>query len=502
MSIIHFLIRAKSLASGLYQTAACTLQSRSILSYHIGFLSIITVLTSNNFILQPSFSLEIISYGSNETTRSNCNCVVFRMDDIQDYWIGSAQLAAMNQFTDRNQSLTLGIIMDSLGNDSYILNKVREGSNSGLFELAVHGWNHTDHTKLTEEEQRNSMYEANSKMIDLFGKASEIFIPPLGSFNDATISAMRQANMTILNANTSSFNELQLNGSNNNTESQTLSSDSIQPQSLFYIPATIAFKDYYQDKPIKNSIQNIFNNVTQSVSTNGYAVIVIHPQDFVKIDPNGSLTDTLDENEINDLSHLIDLMLSNNIRLGSFSEIVAEAERDFISTGNPVYDQFDSYIINASRQYGITDVLLVKSMILQESNFDIFAVSPDIPCGVPDGWTEEESTSFGLMQVTPACIDENDTPPNLTTDISSPNWATSWFNPEYNINRGVESLSENLSQLKNNFPGCSNDQYMLMAAGAYNSGQGAIDGCGEWNDRANEYITHVTILQNSITISK
>jgi Transglycosylase SLT domain len=163
-----------------------------------------------------------------------------------------------------------------------------------------------------------------------------------------------------------------------------------------------------------------------------------------------------------------------------------------ISIGDPAYDQFDSYIMNASNHYGISDSMLVKSMILQESNFDIFALSPDIPCGVPDGWTEEESTSFGLMQVTPACVHETDTPPNLTTDINSPNWATSWFNPEYNINRGVESLSENLSQIKNNFPGCSNDQYMLMAAGAYNSGQGAIDGCGEWNDRADRYITNVS----------
>ena len=61
-----------------------------------------------------------------------------------------------------------------------------------------------------------------------------------------------------------------------------------------------------------------------------------------------------------------------------------------ISTGDPVYDQFDSYIINATNQYGITDKMIVKAMILQESSFDIFAVSPDIPCGAPDGWTKQE----------------------------------------------------------------------------------------------------------------
>ena len=74
-----------------------------------------------------------------------------------------------------------------------------------------------------------------------------------------------------------------------------------------------------------------------------------------------------------------------------------------ISIGDPAYDQFDSSIINASNHYGITDKLLVKSLIMQESHFDIFTISSDSPCGEPDGWTEQESKSFGLTQVTPVC---------------------------------------------------------------------------------------------------
>jgi soluble lytic murein transglycosylase-like protein len=163
-----------------------------------------------------------------------------------------------------------------------------------------------------------------------------------------------------------------------------------------------------------------------------------------------------------------------------------------ISTGDPVYDQFDYYIINATNQYGITDKMMVKAMILQESSFDIFAVSPDIPCGAPDGWKKQESKSFGLMQVTPACIDPDGGRPNLTKDMNSSNWATSWFNPEYNIKRGVKSLADNLLLMKSKFSGCSDEQYMSMALGAYNSGEGAIHGCGEWNHRADRYITSVT----------
>jgi peptidoglycan/xylan/chitin deacetylase (PgdA/CDA1 family) len=279
------------------------------------------VTIKGNFILQPSFSSEIISYGNNGTAHSNCNCVVFRMDDIQDYWVKSGQLAAMNQFITRNQSLTLGIIMDSIGNDSEIVNMVKQGSDDGLFELAVHGWNHTDHAKLNEEEQRNSLYDSNRKMIALFGTASEIFTPPYHAFNDHTINAMKQVDMKILSANDSSFDQLELSDNNNN-ESRTLLSSLIQSKRILYIPVTIAFKDYYGGEYIRNSVQNILNNVTRSINAYGYAVIVFHPQDLMKTDSNRNPTSVLDENQINDLSLLIDLILSNNIHIGLFSEIV------------------------------------------------------------------------------------------------------------------------------------------------------------------------------------
>jgi soluble lytic murein transglycosylase-like protein len=163
-----------------------------------------------------------------------------------------------------------------------------------------------------------------------------------------------------------------------------------------------------------------------------------------------------------------------------------------ISIGDPTYDQFDSFIINASNHYGIADKLMVKSLIMQESSFNIFTISSDSPCGVPDGWTDQESKSFGLTQVTPACGEVGGTRPNLTTDKNSPNWATSLFNPEFNINQGVKEVSDFLSLMKSKFPQCSNEEHMLMALGAYNSGEDAIEGCDSWNDRADDYITNVT----------
>ena len=129
-----------------------------------------------------------------------CGCVVFRIDDIQDNWLQQAQLAIMDLFISKNQSLSLGLIMNIVGNDSKIINKLREGYQKGLFELDLHGWNHVDYTKLTEKKQRDTLQMANEKMRYLFGTTSRIFIPPLDPFNNDTLRAMRQDGIQILSS--------------------------------------------------------------------------------------------------------------------------------------------------------------------------------------------------------------------------------------------------------------------------------------------------------------
>jgi soluble lytic murein transglycosylase-like protein len=130
----------------------------------------------------------------------------------------------------------------------------------------------------------------------------------------------------------------------------------------------------------------------------------------------------------------------------------------------------------------------------------MFSISQDSPCGIPEGWTDQESKSFGLTQVTPACGEAGGSRPNLTTDRNSPSWATSLFNPEFNINQGVKELSQYLLLMKSKFPECSNEQFMLMALGAYNSGENAIEECNSWSDRADNYIRNV--IEHHRTLSE
>jgi hypothetical protein len=161
---------------------------------------------------------------------------------------------------------------------------------------------------------------ANEKMKLLFGNDSKIFIPPEGEFNNETIKAMSQLGFGIISSGIWAEQNYDQGKSIFNATDKVQENGSLREQ-IFHVPATISFKDYNNGKWIKNSIQNILNNVTSSINKYGYAVIVIHPQDLLKIE-NMKFVDIPVSNEVDDLSLLINSILSRNMNIVSYSKIV------------------------------------------------------------------------------------------------------------------------------------------------------------------------------------
>ncbi|HEY1695804.1 MAG TPA: transglycosylase SLT domain-containing protein [Polyangiaceae bacterium] len=151
-------------------------------------------------------------------------------------------------------------------------------------------------------------------------------------------------------------------------------------------------------------------------------------------------------------------------------------------------DAFDCPILAWTAKYAEPDPMIFKAIIYVESRFDDTSVAcPNMPCGTPSGWTTAESGCYGLMQVVPACGDDPDDAgllangqPNLTTDPTASGWATSIFNPEVNIEIGISGVAGNRAQEEAKFPGCTVDQYTLMAVGDYNS-YGSTKSCTVYN---------------------
>jgi peptidoglycan/xylan/chitin deacetylase (PgdA/CDA1 family) len=250
---------------------------------------------------------------------SSCHCVIFRLSGIQDYFAHNAQLAIMDLFLKRNQSLSLGMIMNSIGNDTGVVEKIVEGRKKGIFELAINGWNYTDYSKLTEEEQKNSLSKANEKMQVLFGRLSNIFIPPYGTFENSTLKAMHQLGMKVLSSSvTLDKNQYFIADGNNSIVAARKHNGTNQ---IYHMPAMTSFNTYNNTaETTKVPIDKVIRDIGHSVSKYGYAVINLDPQFFL-INKRGIISADLNEQEINNLSNLIEYLISKNIHITTFSKV-------------------------------------------------------------------------------------------------------------------------------------------------------------------------------------
>lgn len=52
------------------------------------------------------------------TTYSPCQCVIFRFDDIADYWAWKVQLRVMDEFLAQGEDLSVAIVASKIGQTS------------------------------------------------------------------------------------------------------------------------------------------------------------------------------------------------------------------------------------------------------------------------------------------------------------------------------------------------------------------------------------------------
>lgn len=150
-------------------------------------------------------------------------------------------------------------------------------------------------------------------------------------------------------------------------------------------------------------------------------------------------------------------------------------------------DDFDCLILQFAQQYREPDAMIIKAIIRVESGFQVDAMGCTAPCGTPSGWSASEVKCLGMMQIVAACSPEpNDLGmlsnghPNMSLDTSAGSWVTSIFNPAVNIERGVRAIAGNRVDVVERFPGCTEEQYTLMAIGNYNH-YGSTTACDAYN---------------------
>lgn len=265
-------------------------------------------------------------------------CVIFRIDDISDSHASSSN-AVMKLFLAENEPLTLGIVMNHIGKNPSLIENILEGKNKSLFELALHGYDHINYTKLPPQEQLNQLSDANQRMQDLFGKPSDVFIPPYDFFNKYTIDAMTKLGIRIISAGdwdygaefgNSQYKIFYANGfssdkdkdNSNNNNNNSSNDNGTNDNQIIHIPRDIGFESFDAPQPILVPIGKILNETNSHLQIFGYSVIVMHPESFLVM-KNGKYTKTVDERQINNLKTLIDSIKSKNIHITSFSKLAS-----------------------------------------------------------------------------------------------------------------------------------------------------------------------------------
>ena len=228
----------------------------------------------------------------------SCNCISFRFDDIQDFWLTQQQHQVIEIFERNNAGLTLGVIGEWNGNDHQNIEFIKSSLENGNIELANHGWMHENFSLLSFDDQQKLLTDSNNKILQVFDTTPNVFIPPLNAFNQDTLYV------------------LETNGFSHISSSVNWDKPDFNDSKLYHFPQTteIGYWDNEKQKFVGNNIDNVFLEAIDFSNQYGYAVIMMHPQDF-SIFRNGVYTSELDYDALNNLQLLLDMFENSGLKI-------------------------------------------------------------------------------------------------------------------------------------------------------------------------------------------
>jgi hypothetical protein len=151
-------------------------------------------------------------------------------------------------------------------------------------------------------------------------------------------------------------------------------------------------------------------------------------------------------------------------------------------------DIYDCPILEYTAQYDEPDAMIFKAIVYVESRFQYDAVgcTGNGPCCPEIGWSARECACLGVMQNGPECGATSgpgllsNGHPDMQTGLDCSEFENSVFNPAVNIQIGISIVASNRARMMENFPGCTEDQYTMMAIGEYND-YASTESCTAYN---------------------
>jgi len=218
------------------------------------------------------------------TAAKNPGYIIFRMDDLQDYFARRGSLAAMDIFSKRGLPLLLGVEPDATGKDSALINKTKDGIKKGLFEIGLHG--SKDYSKMTLQNQTSTIKTGNDKLFKLFAVHPTVFIPPMGAFNNDTLKALQTNKIPIMSSLAFAEDEADTRDDMYNATSGCGDEKCTRPLHMSAVsPYTLILKT--GSKALNNTA--IESSVADNIKNYGYTILLFHNQDFMRHNAKGKV---------------------------------------------------------------------------------------------------------------------------------------------------------------------------------------------------------------------
>jgi peptidoglycan/xylan/chitin deacetylase (PgdA/CDA1 family) len=198
----------------------------------------------------------------NDTISQRKPMIVLRIDDIQDFAFKDGQDYLLNYHAVTKIPVDLAVIPAYIGNDPETMKLLKKSIEAGA-EVSAHGWIHEDLSKLDETAQIQLLTKSRLTLKRLFGIDVTVMVSPMYFFNNATLSALKKTGYKVLSS------DIGLG------EPETLSNG------VLFIPSTVQLSDEVNNTWIMKNNEVLKREVESSVAQYGYAVIVLHPQEFL-----------------------------------------------------------------------------------------------------------------------------------------------------------------------------------------------------------------------------
>jgi len=256
---------------------------------------------------------EYLENTPNTNSLLSCNCVAFRLDDIMDYKKTEAQIQVIKAFMDNDVPLTVGVTANKFGDDQKLVDFIKEQlKNSDNLEIANHGWNHESFNQFTRQHQSTLINQTNTKLYEILGISPTVFIPPFNNFEKTTIGALQDNGMTHMS-------------------SALFKDPSPYPltNSTFYrfpTGATTGTVDSWTQAFLVLPHEVTYTGVKESLYNNGFAVVMMHPKEFSIKQADGSFSDDVNWDQINELKLLIKKIQDDGLTIVPIGKINLDSE--------------------------------------------------------------------------------------------------------------------------------------------------------------------------------